>query len=85
MANRRLDDSSRWFSSIDQRAEAVPADGEAHIAMNEQLGVVGAVAGQADVLTMFTTLHQSCRCSDCSISQLAPAEGHLLGGATVLV
>ena len=45
--------------------------------MNEHSGGAEAVDGQADVLTHFTTLDQSLKCTVSSISSLPSSRGYL--------
>ena len=79
VSSQPLDDCSGWFSSSDQQGELSPADEWIQKATTEQSGGAGAGGGQVDVLTHFTTLDQSLKCTVSSISSLPSSRGYLQG------
>ena len=77
VSSQPLDDCSGWFSSSNKQGELSPADEWIQKATTEQSGGAGAGGGQVDVLTHFTTLDQSERCTVRCITLSPPARGHL--------
>ena len=77
VSSQPLDDCSGWFSSSNQQGELSPADEWIQKATTEQSGGAGAGGGQVDMLTHFTTLDQSERCTVRCITLSPPARGHL--------